>query len=48
MCILDKDDKSAEEKAGALKAGDKATMAGRCEGKAGGFALYLKYCYFPK
>ncbi|HEY1377412.1 MAG TPA: hypothetical protein VGF55_11495 [Gemmataceae bacterium] len=46
-CILDKDDKAAEEKAGKLKAGDTITIAGRCEGKAAGQALYLRYCYFP-
>lgn len=46
-CILDKDEKGAEEKAGKLKAGDTVTIAGRCEGKAAGQALYLRYCYFP-
>ena len=48
MCVLDKDDKSAEEKAGKLKVGDTVTLVGRCEGKAGGFALYFRYCFFPK
>jgi len=46
-CILDKDDKAAEQKAGQLKEGDTVTIAGRCEGKAAGQALYLRYCYFP-
>ena len=47
-CILDKDSKEAEEKAGKLKEGDTVTIAGRCEGKAAGQALYLRYCYFPQ
>jgi hypothetical protein len=47
-CILDKEDKAAEERAGQLKEGDTITIAGRCEGKAAGQALYLRYCYFPK
>jgi hypothetical protein len=47
-CILDKDNKEAEEKAGKLKEGDTITIAGRCEGKALGQALYLRYCYFPQ
>lgn len=47
-CILDKDDKTSEGKAGKLKEGDQVTLAGRCEGKAGGQFLYLRYCYFPK
>jgi hypothetical protein len=46
-CILANDDKAAEEKAGKLKAGDTVTLAGRCEGKAAGAALYLRHCYFP-
>jgi hypothetical protein len=49
MCFLDKDDKSAEEKAGKLKEGDAVTMVGRCEGKAGGLgSIYLRYSFFPK
>jgi hypothetical protein len=47
-CFLDKDDMASEEKAAKLKEGDQVTLAGRCEGKAGGQALYLRYCYFPK
>jgi hypothetical protein len=47
-CILDKSDQAAEEKAGKLKPGDTITIAGRCEGKAAGQALYLRYCYFPQ
>lgn len=47
-CVLDKDDKAAEEKAGKLKEGDTVTIAGRCDGKAAGQFLYLRYCYFPK
>lgn len=47
MCILDRDDKAAEEKAGKLKEGDTVTMIGRCEGKAAGLgAIYLKYSFF--
>jgi hypothetical protein len=46
-CILDKNDAAAEAKAGTLKEGDTITIAGRCEGKAVGQALYLRYCYFP-
>src|SRR5436305_1979982 len=47
-CILDREDKAAEEKAGNLKEGDTVTIAGRCEGKAIGQFLHMKYCYFPK
>jgi tRNA_anti-like len=47
MCFLDADNKAAEEKAGQLKEGDTATLIGVCDGKPGGIALRIKYCFFP-
>jgi hypothetical protein len=47
-CILLPNDKPTEEKAGKLKEGDSVTLIGKCEGKAAGQFLYLKFCYFPK
>jgi tRNA_anti-like len=45
MCFLDK---SAEEDAGKLKAGDKITLMGRCDGKAGGLQLKMSRCWIVK
>jgi hypothetical protein len=46
-CFLDKNDAATEAKAGTLKEGDTITLIGRCEGKAAGQALYVRYCIFP-
>jgi hypothetical protein len=49
MCVLDRDDKATEEKAGKLKEGDTVTLIGKCEGKALGVtAIRLMYCFVPK
>jgi hypothetical protein len=47
MCFLDPDNKEAEQKAGQLKEGDTVTLIGVCDGKPGGIALRIKFCFFP-
>jgi tRNA_anti-like len=45
MCFLHP---SAESDAGKLKIGDKATVIGLCQGKAGGLQLNLRQCVIAK
>ena len=47
MCYLLKDDAAVEKRAVNLKEGDTVTLVGMCEGKAGGFMLVLRHCFFP-
>jgi hypothetical protein len=46
MCYLS-NDKETEEATGKLQKGQTVTLVGNCQGRAGGLALNLKYCFFP-